>query len=105
MAGPDLPFAVTGRQERGDDQRRRSRGTASFAVETRPTAEQSKRPNSMRAVIFDPQRWEGFAFRDDIVIATGGKCGTTWIQMQVAVLLFRTPQLPASLATLSPCWR
>lgn len=65
--------------------------------------ERSRRPGAMRAVIYNPQRWEGFEFRDDdIVIATGAKCGTTWMQMQVAVLLFRTPDLPAPLAKLSP---
>lgn len=53
--------------------------------------------------VWNSERWEGFAFRDDdIVISTPPKCGTTWMQMQVALLLFRTPDLPAPLATLSP---
>ena len=48
-------------------------------------------------------RWDGFVFRDDdIVISTAAKCGTTWMQMQCALLLFRTPDLPAPLAKLSP---
>jgi aryl sulfotransferase len=65
--------------------------------------DQAREPSAMRAVFDNPRRWQGFEFRDDdIVIATGGKCGTTWMQMQVALLLFRTPQLPAPLAVLSP---
>jgi hypothetical protein len=51
----------------------------------------------------DSARWDGFAFRDgDIVISTRSKSGTTWMQMICALLVFRTPQLPAPLAELSP---
>jgi len=54
-------------------------------------------------VIFDRGRWEGFALRpDDIVISTPPKCGTTWTQMMIALLVFQTPDLPAPLAHLSP---
>jgi aryl sulfotransferase len=53
--------------------------------------------------VYDSSRWEGFAFRDDdIVISTPAKCGTTWMQMMCALLIFRTPDLPAPLAVLSP---
>lgn len=53
--------------------------------------------------VWNSDRWDGFDFRDgDIVISTPPKCGTTWMQMQCALLLFRTPDLPAPLATLSP---
>ena len=53
--------------------------------------------------VWNSERWNGFAFRDgDIVISTPPKCGTTWMQMQCAVLLFRTPDLPAPLSQLSP---
>jgi hypothetical protein len=53
--------------------------------------------------IWNRERWDGFDLRpDDIIISTAPKCGTTWMQMQCALLLFRTPELPASLATLSP---
>ena len=53
--------------------------------------------------VWNSDRWDGFELRpDDIVISTAPKCGTTWMQMQVALLLFRTPDLPAPLATLSP---
>jgi hypothetical protein len=51
----------------------------------------------------DSGRWGGFPFRDgDIVISTRSKSGTTWMQMICALLVFRTPGLPAPLTTLSP---
>lgn len=53
--------------------------------------------------VYDNRRWEAFEFRpDDIVISTPPKCGTTWMQMIVALLIFQTPDLPAPLAKLSP---
>ena len=53
--------------------------------------------------IFDSARWKGFEFRaDDIVISTPAKCGTTWTQMIVALLVFQEPELPAPLSKLSP---
>jgi hypothetical protein len=56
-----------------------------------------------RSFVHDSARWEGFRFRDgDIVISTPPKCGTTWTQMMCALLIFRTTDLPASLAELSP---
>lgn len=51
----------------------------------------------------DSRRWDGFEFRDDdIVISTPSKCGTTWMQMQCALLVFQTPDLPRPLTRLSP---
>ncbi len=45
----------------------------------------------------------GFPFRDgDIVISTRSKHGTTWVQMLCALLVLRTPDLPAPLVELSP---
>lgn len=56
-----------------------------------------------RNFVWNSDRWDGFELRpDDIVISTPPKCGTTWMQMQVALLLFRTTDLPAPLAKLSP---
>lgn len=51
----------------------------------------------------DSARWDGFPFREgDIVISTRSKSGTTWMQMICALLVFRTPDLPAPLPALSP---
>jgi aryl sulfotransferase len=51
----------------------------------------------------DSARWDSFGFRDgDIVISTRSKSGTTWMQMICALLVFRTPELPAPLSALSP---
>src|SRR6266550_7695693 len=56
-----------------------------------------------RSLVSDSGRWEGFHFRDDdIVISTPPKCGTTWMQMLCALLVFQTPQLPRRLTELSP---
>ncbi|MBB4742430.1 hypothetical protein BJY16_005889 [Actinoplanes octamycinicus] len=51
----------------------------------------------------DSTRWQGFALRPgDIVISAPSKCGTTWMQMICALLIFRTPALPGPLTSLSP---
>jgi aryl sulfotransferase len=56
-----------------------------------------------RSLLQDSRRWDGFEFRDDdIVISTPSKCGTTWMQMQCALLLFQSTALPAPLTRLSP---
>lgn len=48
-------------------------------------------------------RWAEFPFRPgDIVISTAPKSGTTWMQMICALLIFQTPELPASIPELSP---
>lgn len=53
--------------------------------------------------IADSARWDAIALRDDdIVISTPSKCGTTWTQMIVALLVFGSPDLPAPLSELSP---
>ena len=56
-----------------------------------------------RTVVCDSARWEGFSFRDDdIVISTPPKCGTTWMQMLCALLIFQDPSLPRPLTEISP---
>ncbi len=56
-----------------------------------------------RTFVSDSVRWEGLRFRDDdVVISTPAKCGTTWMQMLCALLIFRTSSLPAPLAEISP---
>jgi aryl sulfotransferase len=48
-------------------------------------------------------RWANFPFREgDIVISAPVKSGMTWTQMICALLIFKTPDLPAPLSRLSP---
>ena len=55
-----------------------------------------------RSVVADSSRWDGFEFRDgDIVISTPPKCGTTWTQMLVALLIFGSPDFPRPLSEIS----
>jgi aryl sulfotransferase len=50
----------------------------------------------------DNTRWNGFPFRpDDIVIVTKPKCGTTLVQMLIAMMIFRTSDFPAPLWNMS----
>jgi hypothetical protein len=56
-----------------------------------------------QGLVFDSARWEGFELRPgDIFVCTPPKCGTTWMQMIVALLVFQQPELPDRLARLSP---
>jgi aryl sulfotransferase len=56
-----------------------------------------------RTVLTDSARWEGFEFRDgDVIISTPAKCGTTWMQMICALLIFQDSVLPGRLTELSP---
>jgi len=60
-------------------------------------------PRSYATTEEDNGRWLAFPFRaGDIVISTRSKHGTTWMQMICALLIFRSPALPAPLGVLSP---
>ncbi len=51
----------------------------------------------------DSARWERFRFRpDDVVISTPSKCGTTWMQTIVGMLLHDRAPLGVPISTLSP---
>lgn len=57
----------------------------------------------VKGFLYDSTRWEQFAFREgDIVIATPAKCGTTWTQRIVSLLIFDSPELYAPMARISP---
>ena len=56
-----------------------------------------------RGFMTDSARWERFAFRpDDVVISTPSKCGTTWMQMIVGMLILDRTDLGAPISSLSP---
>jgi aryl sulfotransferase len=51
----------------------------------------------------DSARWQRFDFRqDDVVISTPSKCGTTWMQTIVGMLLLDRVELGAPISTISP---
>ena len=56
-----------------------------------------------RSWMSDNQRWDALKLREgDIVISAPSKCGVTWTQRLVSLLVFDGPDLPAALSTVSP---
>jgi hypothetical protein len=56
-----------------------------------------------RTVITDNRRWDRFAARPgDIFVCTPAKCGTTWMQTIVGMLLLDRTELGAPMGMLSP---
>ena len=68
------------------------------------TNEQPAAPRAdYRNFIWDSRRWKGFRHRPgDILVCTPPKCGTTWTQTIVTMLLFPDGNLPASVMDLAP---
>jgi hypothetical protein len=56
-----------------------------------------------RTLLSDSALWTGFRFRaGDIVISPPPKCGTTWMQMLCALLVFDSEELDRPLTEISP---
>ena len=55
-----------------------------------------------RSAVMDSHRWDDFEPRsDDIIIGTYPKCGTTWTQRIVDLLVFQSPE-PRPATEISP---
>jgi hypothetical protein len=56
-----------------------------------------------RTVVSDSALWEDFPFRSgDVVLSPPAKCGTTWLQMLCALLIFDKTEFDRPLTEISP---
>ena len=64
---------------------------------------QPQRLHAYEGHLIDATRWDRFVAReDDIFICTPPKCGTTWTQAIVALLIFARPELEVKPGHISP---
>lgn len=67
------------------------------------TTRSEKAPNVYRNIAMDSARWNKFRPRDgDIIICTPPKCGTTWMQMICAMLIFQKTVFERPLSDYTP---
>ncbi len=60
-------------------------------------------PVLYRSLMSDNLRWYALELREgDIVISAPWKCGVTWTQRLISLLVFNGPQLPAPMSRVSP---
>ena len=58
---------------------------------------------SYRGFITDPDRWSSWRpRRGDVLVCSPPKCGTTWTQTIVAMLIHKETDLPEAVPVLSP---
>ncbi|MBX9638822.1 MAG: sulfotransferase domain-containing protein, partial [Mycobacteriaceae bacterium] len=56
-----------------------------------------------QSLMTDNARWDALKLRaGDVIITTPSKCGMTWTQRLVSLLVFDGPELPGPLSTVSP---
>lgn len=70
---------------------------------TVPAAMLAPAERTYRGAITDPDRWATWVpHKGDVLICTPAKCGTTWTQTILAMLIHGGTELPAKLPVLSP---